>query len=292
MHSFVRFWIKCTNRIGLGTHFDNYKIMKKILYIVIAVTLFSACNKVPITGRKQTTWASESELMVMSEDEYRKFLAQNKVLNNTPQSDLVKKVGNNISTSIISFFKTYQNGKYDKLISTFKWEFNTVEDKTVNAWCMPGGKVVFYTGILPITQDEQGLAVVMGHEIAHAVAKHGNERMTQMMKAQGLGTVVGVAVSGSPQATQDIFSIAFGIGGNLNMLKHSRKHETEADKLGLVFMALAGYDPAVSIDFWQRMAKLGGEKPPQFLSTHPSDAQRVKDLQEWLPEAQKYQKKG
>lgn len=264
--------------------------MKNIIYIIVFVTLYISCNRVPITGRKQSTWASESELMTLSETEYRKFLSENKVVSNTQQSELVKKVGNNISTAIIDFFKTYEKGKYNELISSFKWEFNTVDDKTVNAWCMPGGKVVFYTGILPVTQDEAGLAVVMGHEIAHAVAKHGNERMTQQMKAQGLGTVLGGAMSGTPQATQEIFSIAFGISGNLALLKHSRKHETEADKLGLVFMALAGYDPAVAIPFWQRMGQLGGEKPPQFLSSHPSDAQRVKDLQAWLPEAMKYYK--
>ena len=158
---------------------------------------------------------------------------------------------------------------------------------------MPGGKVAFYTGIFPITKDEQGLAVVMGHEIAHAVAKHGNERMTQQMKAQGLGTVVGVAVSGSPQATQDIFSIAFGISGNLALLKYSRNHESEADKLGLVFMALAGYDPSAAIPFWERMAALSSEKPPQFLSTHPSDAERIAALQKIMASTiQNYYKKS
>jgi predicted Zn-dependent protease len=264
----------------------------KTIYTILFASILLSCNKVPITGRKQTTWASEAELMKMSDTEYRKFLSENKVVNNTLQSELVKKVGVNISTSIKEFFKTYQNGKYNQLISTFNWEFNTIEDKNVNAWCMPGGKVAFYTGIFPITKDEQGLAVVMGHEIAHAVAKHGNERMTQQMKAQGLGKVIGVAVSGSPQATQDIFSVAFGISGNLALLKYSRNHESEADKLGLVFMALAGYDPSAAIPFWERMAALSSEKPPQFLSTHPSDAQRVKDLQAWLPEAMKYYKKA
>lgn len=264
--------------------------MKQFIIIFAVFVMANSCTRVPITGRKQSNLVSETELIQMSETEYKKFLNENKVINNTKESELVKKVGTKISTAIVTFFKTYQNGKYNDLISTFKWEFNTVEDKAANAWCMPGGKVVVYTGLLPITKDETGLAVVMGHEIAHAVAKHGNERMSQQMKAQGLGMILGTAISGSPQATQDIFSIAFGIGGNLTLLKHSRKHETEADKIGLVFMALAGYDPAEAIPFWQRMSQLGGEKPPQFLSSHPSDAQRVKDLQAWLPEAQKYKK--
>jgi len=264
--------------------------MNKLIILFAVFVAVSSCNRVPITGRKQSNLVNESELMQMSDTEYRKFLNENKIVNNTKESELVKKVGANISTAIVVFFKTYQKGKYNDLISTFKWEFNTVNDNAANAWCMPGGKVVVYTGLLPITKDETGLAVVMGHEIAHAVAKHGNERMSQQMQAQGLGVILGTAISGSPQATQDIFSLAFGIGGNLTLLKHSRKHETEADKIGLVFMALAGYDPAEAIPFWQRMSQLGGEKPPQLLSSHPSDAQRVKDLQAWLPEAQKYKK--
>ena len=265
-------------------------MLKKISYLLLLTIVINSCSRVPITGRKQSAWGSETELQKMSATEYKKFIAEHKLTTNTTQSDLVKKVGNNIATSLTEFFKTYKDGKYYAQISSYQWEFNTVEDNTVNAWCMPGGKVVVYTGLLPVTKDENGLAVVMGHEIAHAIAKHGNERMTQQMKAQALGTVLSTAVSGSPQATQDIFNIAFGVAGNLELLKYSRKHETEADKLGLVFMALAGYNPNESIGFWERMSKLGGAKPPQILSTHPSDAQRIKDLQDWMPEAMKYYK--
>ncbi len=258
---------------------------------LVAIIIYSCKTQVPITGRKQSTWVNEQELHAMSEQEYTKFLSTAKLTTNKEQSDLVSKVGVKISTAITEFFKTYKSGQYYPEISTYKWEFKTVEDKTINAWCMPGGKVCFCTGILPTTKDESGLAVVMGHEIAHAIAKHGNERMTKQMKLQGLGTALGVAMAGKPQATQDIFSVAFGVAGNLDILKHSRSHETEADKLGLVFMALAGYDPNVSIDFWKRMAALGGAKPPQFISTHPSDETRIKDLTAWMPEAMKYYKK-
>ena len=266
--------------------------MNKLFICLITLAFTSACSWVPITNRKQSAWESETALQKMSDTAYINFIASNKLSSNKSQSDLVKKVGNKIAGSITEFFKTYESGKYYARISAYKWEFNTVEDPTVNAWCMPGGKVVVYTGLLPITQNEQGLAVVMGHEIAHAIAKHGNERMTQQMKAQGLGNILSVAVSGSPQATQNIFGLAFGVAGNLSILKYSRKHETEADKIGLVFMALAGYDPTESIAFWERMSKLSvGLKPPQILSTHPSDATRIADLQAWLPEAMKYYKK-
>ncbi len=263
--------------------------MNKIILVLVSVTLLISCTKVPITGRKQNNLVSETELETLSATEYTKFLSTNKISTDAKQNELVKRVGNNIATSITNFFKTYKDGKYMKDIANYKWEFTVIDDPTVNAWCMPGGKVVVYTGLLPVTQNETALAVVMGHEIAHAVAKHGNERMSQQLKAQTLGTVLSVAVSGSPQATQDIFNVAFGVSGNLSLLKYSRTHETEADKIGLVFMALAGYDPQEAIPFWERMSKMSaGAKPPQILSTHPSDAQRIADLKAWMPEAMKY----
>ena len=265
---------------------------KHFLISGLVILLITACTKVPITNRKQSAWGSEDALQKMSDTAYTDFLATHKLTTNKAQSDLVKKVGNNISTAITTFFKTYENGKYYSAISKYQWAFNTVEDPTANAWCMPGGKVVVYTGLLPITQNENALAVVMGHEIAHAVAKHGNERMTQQMKAQGLGNVLSVAVSGSPASTQNIFSSVYGVAGNLTLLSYSRKHETEADKIGLVFMALAGYDPNEAIAFWERMSKYSGSAAvPVFLSSHPSDAQRINDIKEWLPEAMKYYKK-
>lgn len=268
--------------------------MNKIVSFALIATVFVvSCNsRVPITNRKQSTWESEATLEKMSDTAYTNFLATHKLTTNKQQSDLVKKVGGKISTAITEFFRTYEGGKYYQRIANYKWEFNTVEDQTVNAWCMPGGKVVVYTGLLPVTKDETGLAVVMGHEIAHAVAKHGNERMTQQMKAQGLGTVLSIATAGSPAATQNVFLSVFGVAGNLQLLKYSRGHETEADKIGLVFMALAGYDPSQAIPFWERMSQMSGNaQVPQILSTHPSDAQRINDLKNWLPEALKYYKK-
>jgi predicted Zn-dependent protease len=229
----------------------------------------------------------ESQLMSMSLTQYKSFLNENKTIANSDDAQMVKSVGNKIAAAAESYLKRHGQGKR---VKDFNWEFNLVEDNTVNAWCMPGGKVVFYTGILPITKDEAGLAVVMGHEIAHAIARHGNERMSQGLALQGGGIVLGVALSDKPQLTQSIFQQAYGLGGQLGMLKYSRMHETESDKLGLVFMALAGYDPREAPDFWKRMSANGGTKPPEFLSTHPHDETRIKDLNDFMPQALKYYK--
>jgi predicted Zn-dependent protease len=177
----------------------------------------------------------------------------------------------------------------DKL-KDYEWEFNLVESEEVNAWCMPGGKVVFYTGILPVTQDENGLAVVMGHEIAHAVAQHGNERMSQMLVAQLGGMALSKALEEKPEQTQQLWMAAFGLGAQFGfLLRYSRLHESEADHLGLIFMSMAGYDPKGAVEFWQRMSeKKGGQAPPEFLSTHPSDEKRIKNLQALVPEAMQY----
>jgi predicted Zn-dependent protease len=224
----------------------------------------------------------------MSLTEYNSFLSENKTVTATDQAALVKSVGNKIATAVESYLKKHGQSKR---VKNFNWEFNLVKDETINAWCMPGGKVVFYTGILPITQDEAGLAVVMGHEIAHAIARHGNERMSQGLALQGGGMAVGVALSSKPEFTQDLFSQAYGLGSQLGMLKYSRMHESEADKMGLVFMAMAGYDPREAPEFWKRMSAMGGQKPPEFLSTHPHDDTRIKDLNEYMDEALKHYKK-
>jgi predicted Zn-dependent protease len=176
-------------------------------------------------------------------------------------------------------------------IEGYQWEFNTVDNAEVNAWCMPGGKVVVYTGLLPVTQDEASLAIVMGHEIAHAIARHGNERMSQALLVQAGGTALQVALSQKPELTQTIFMQSYGITSQLGMLKYSRTHESEADKMGLVFAAIAGYDPNVAVAFWERMAKQSAQKPMELLSTHPSDETRIADIKAFLPEAMKYYKK-
>lgn len=226
----------------------------------------------------------------MSLTQYRSFLSQNPPLpESNPDAAMVKRVGSNISMGVKTFLK---NKKQSKRIKNFKWEFNLVNDPSVNAWCMPGGKVVFNTGILPITQDEVGVAVVMGHEVAHAVARHGNERLSQQLVVAGGGIGLSLALQEKPAQTRNMFLAAYGVGSTLGALAYSRTHESEADKMGLVFMALAGYNPEAAVGFWQRMAQVsaGAAKPPEFLATHPSDQRRIKDIQDFMPQAKKYYK--
>lgn len=261
----------------------------EILTLIGVVILIQACSTVPITGRKQLSLVPESDLVAMGVSNYGEFLKEAKLSTNTSQTALVKKVGKNISSAVETFLR--ENGMADR-ISNFQWEFNLVEDPSVNAWCMPGGKVVFYSGIMPVCRDEAGIAVVMGHEVAHAVARHGAERMSQEMGIQLGGATLQAALATKSQETQSIFMSAYGVSTQVGvLLPYSRSHETEADKLGLVFLAMAGYDPTNAVEFWKRMSSLGGQKPPQILSTHPADATRVADLQAFLPEAMKYYKK-
>lgn len=261
--------------------------LKKSIIICGIVGLVS-CAKVPITGRKQMNLLPESEMMSLSLTSYRDFLSKNQtVAESDSRTQMVKRVGSNVSAAVQQFMLS--NKKYADRVAGFNWEFNLVNDKTVNAWCMPGGKVVVYTGLLPVTQDESSLAVVLGHEIAHAIARHGNERMSQGLLVQAGGIGLAVATSTKPEVTQSIFMQSYGVASTLGTLAYSRTHESEADKLGLVFMALAGYDPSTAPAFWERMAaSSGGQAPPELLSTHPSDATRIKDIRAFLPEAMKY----
>lgn len=266
--------------------------MKHIPHLLTAsliLCLSSCVERVPITGRKQVSLVNEGELVTMSLTEYQKFLTDHKPLPITdPRAQLVRNVGTKIQNAVTQFMA--KEGLSSR-IDGYQWEFNAVEDPTVNAWCMPGGKVLVYTGLLPITKDETSLAIVMGHEIAHAIARHGNERMSQQMVVQGIGTGIQVAVSQKPQETQNIFLQSYGVASTLGLLKYSRTQESEADKLGLVFAAMAGYDPNSAVEFWERMAAQGGQKPLEILSTHPSDATRIADIKAFLPEAMKYYKK-
>ncbi|MDQ3190124.1 MAG: M48 family metallopeptidase [Bacteroidota bacterium] len=262
---------------------------KKAIVSVFMVIILVACYKVPISGRRQINMLPESTLMSMSLTSYRDFLKQNQMVpGSDPRAQMIQRVGTNISKSVTTFLKRKKN---TKRIKNFKWEFNLVNDPTVNAWCMPGGKVVFYTGILPLTNNEAGVAVVMGHEIAHAVARHGNERMSQQLLVATGGLGLAFALNEKPKETRDIFLASYGIGSTLGVLKYSRTHESEADKMGLVFMAMAGYNPEEAVGFWQRMAEQSkGVKPPEFISTHPSDERRIKDIKAFLPIAKKYYK--
>jgi predicted Zn-dependent protease len=257
---------------------------------LILILLFTACSKVPITGRKQMHLLPESELVSMSLAEYNSFLKQNPPVSSTTDASMVKNTGAKIQSAVTQYMN---KNKMGDRIKNYKWEFNLVNSNEVNAWCMPGGKVVVYTGILPLTQDESGLAIVMGHEIAHAIAQHGNERMSQGLLAQAGGVALDVALANKSTETRNIFLTSYGVGSQLGVLAYSRNQETEADKIGLVFAAMAGYDPQKAIPFWQRMAQKGaGGGTPVFLRTHPSDQQRIKDLQAWMPEAMKYYKGG
>jgi predicted Zn-dependent protease len=252
--------------------------------------LFLRCSTVPLTGRSQLNLIPSSQMLSMSSDQYGQFLKENKPSTDQKGTQLVRTVGKKIQTAVERYMAA--NSMADRL-SGYNWEFNLVDNKEINAWCMPGGKVVVYTGILPVTRDESGLAVVLGHEIAHAVAEHGAERMTQGMLAQFGGMALSQLVKDKPAETQQLWMTAFGIGAQYGaLLPFSRTQESEADHLGLIFMAMAGYNPSGSVEFWQRMsASKSGGAPPEFMSTHPSDETRIAQIRDELPEAMKYYKK-
>lgn len=266
------------------------KSLKLLIPIILLAITFYYCSTVPITGRSQLNLISSADLNALSFQEYNEFLAQNKLSTNTQNTNLVKGVGLNIQKAVEKYLAQHN---LSSELNGYAWEFNLIESPEVNAWCMPGGKLVVYTGILPITQDVTGLAVVMGHEIAHAVAHHGAERMSQGLMQQLGGVALSVAIQNEPQTTQNIFMTAYGVGSTVGViLPFSRTQESEADRLGLIFMAMAGYNPNAAIDFWTRMSqsKTGGS-PPEFLSTHPSDQTRIANLKKYMPEAMQYYKK-
>ena len=265
-------------------------LKSKLFVLSCLLLLLSGCSEIEFTGRKQLNIIPNSTMNSMSFKSYDEFLAQNKLSDNAAQTQTVKAVGSKIQNAVEQYCR--EKSCTDKL-EGYKWDFNLVEDPNVNAWCMPGGKVVVYTGILPVTKDESGLAVVMGHEIAHAFAKHGAERMTQGLIVEMGGMALSKALEDRPNETKDLFMKSYGIGTQVGvLLPYSRTHESEADHLGLVFMAMAGYNPEESIRFWQRMAaQKTGAQPPEFLSTHPADQTRIQNLKNLLPDAMRYYKK-
>ena len=257
--------------------------------ILLALTVYD-CSTVPITGRSQLSLIPASEMNALSFSQYSEFIKTNNLSTNNAQVDMVKRVGGKIQKAVETYFA---EKNLSKELDGYAWEFNVVESEEVNAWCMPGGKVVVYTGILPITKDETGLAVVMGHEIAHAIAQHGGERMSQGLLQQLGGVALSVALQNEPETTQNIFMAAYGVGTTVGvMLPFSRTHESEADHLGLIFMAMAGYDPNAAVDFWTRMAANSQGAPPEWLSTHPSNRTRIADIKKLLPEALQYYNKN
>ena len=263
----------------------KYKILLLVFLLVII-----ACQTVPLTGRKQLSIIPAGEMLSMSATSYSDFLSKHTVVEDTNDARMVKQIGVRIQNAVEKYFSDHNLS--DRL-QGYTWEFNLVDDKEVNAWCMPGGKVVVYTGILPVAKDEKGLAVVMGHEIAHAVANHGDERMSQGLIAQMGGMALSTALANKPKQTSDLFMTAFGIGTQVGvLLPYGRLQESEADRLGLIFMAMAGYDPHEAPKFWERMsAGKQGQAPPEFLSTHPADETRIRNLKTQIPEALSYYRK-
>lgn len=268
--------------------------MKKLRVILVSMvaTLMVSCgttSTVPITGRQQTLMVSDGEVLSLASQQYKEFMQTAKLSTNSTNTAMVKRVGQKLASAVTNYLN---NNGLSSEVGNFAWEFNLVQNNQVNAWCMPGGKIVVYEGLLPVTQDEASLAIVLGHEIAHAVAKHSAEQLsTQMRQQQSLqiGTAIAGAL-GMGQNTQSIVQTVAALNFNFGNLKYSRNHESEADHMGLIFAAMAGYDPQVATTFWQRMAASSTNQTAEFLSDHPSDATRIKQIQGWMPEALKYYK--
>ncbi len=262
--------------------------MKKLLFLLLFAPLFYSCTQNLITGRKQLALVSEPELQAMAVTEYQAFLSQNKVVSASANRDaeMVNRVGNRIATAITAF---YQDKGFGSVFEGYQWEFHLVDNNEANAWCMPGGKVVVYTGLLPYTKNEAGLAIVMGHEIAHAAAQHGSERMSQSLLQQLGGVALQVAMVNKPAETQNLFMTAYSVGSTVGvMLPFSRKEENEADKYGLFFAAMGGYNPQEAIPFWERMNAAGGSGMPAFLSSHPSQETRMETINNNMAQAMEY----
>ena len=269
-------------------------IMKslKVILISVVAAVFVSCgttNTVPITGRQQTLMVSDGEVLSLSTQQYQEFMKSAKLSTDATKTAMVKRVGQNLANAVVNYLNS--NGLQND-VQYYNWTFNLVQDKQVNAWCMPGGLICVYEGILPITQDEASLAIVLGHEIAHAVARHSAEQMSKQMQQQQ-GIQIGAALAGMlgmGTNTQSIVQAIVQQGFNFKNLSYSRAHENEADHMGLIFAAMAGYDPQVATAFWQRMAAQSSNQTAEFLSDHPSDATRISNIQGWMPEALKYYK--
>ncbi len=263
---------------------------RKLILLATSIVFLFACSNNSITGRSQLALFPESTLQQQATTQYQSFLNESKVVsqNTSKDAEMVKRVGTRIAQAITSY---YAVKGLSKELEGYNWEFNLVDNKEVNAWCMPGGKVVVYTGLLPITQNEAALAIVLGHEITHAVAHHGNERMSQGALAQGL-QIAGNIFTQNKEKANALFNSVFAPGAQVAfLLPNSRKQEYEADHFGLNFAAMAGYNPKEAIPFWQRMSAAGSSnKPPEFLATHPSDENRIAKIQSYMDEALSYYK--
>lgn len=263
-------------------------MFRRSLLVVPVLCVVYSCQPVPLTGRKQLSLIPASQLTQLGADSYQQFLAQKEVIEGTQESRMVKRVGRAIARAVETYLT---RNKMGERVQEFDWEFNLIADTTVNAFAMPGGKVAVFSGIMEVARDEDGLAVIMGHEIAHVIARHGNERMSQALLFQLGAVALSVALANEPQRTRRLFLAAYGLGGQVGvLLPYSRLHESEADRLGLIFMAMAGYNPRAAVAFWQRMeeATPPGAAPPEFLSTHPSHDTRIENIRDHLPQALEY----
>jgi predicted Zn-dependent protease len=273
------------------TNIKRMRILKVVLFFVVSAVLVGCgtSHTVPITGRTQSLMVEDGQVLGLANQQYQEFMKSAKLSTNAANTAMVKRVGQNLANAVTSYMNA--NGLASE-IANFNWTFNLVQDKQVNAWCMPGGLIVVYEGILPVTQDEASLAIVLGHEIAHAVARHSAEQMSTQIKQQqmlqigaGLAGALGVGTN-----TTSLIGAVVANGFNFKNLSYSRNHESEADHMGLIFAAMAGYDPQTAVTFWQRMAAQSTNKPSEFLSDHPSDETRIRQIQGWMPEALKYYK--
>lgn len=266
------------------------KNVKSLMLILTTSLLIAACGTtqtVPVTGRKHSLLVSDAQVLSLSKEEYSKYMKSAKLSSNAANTAMVQRVGRRLASAVEAYLRN--NGAADE-IKNFSWEFNLVADKNVNAFCMPGGKIVVYEGLLPVTQDEASLAIVLGHEIAHAVAKHSAEQMSKKIR-QSYGTQIGSQILGAiaGQSVGDLAGAVAQQGFSFANLRYSRDNETEADHIGLIFAAMAGYNPQVAVPFWKRMAALSGNSnQSDMFSDHPSDAKRIAAIQQWMPTAMKY----
>lgn len=254
--------------------------------VILSFLFLLSCSVVPMTGRKQFVAIPSSQMITLSAESYSQVLAEGKLSNNSNYVNSVEKVGKRLTVAVEAYLK--QNN-LSSATEGYQWQYAVLVSEELNAWCMPGGQIAFYEGIMPVCQDENGIAVVMGHEIAHAVAQHGNERMSQQLAIQMGGIALSEAVKTQKQETIDLAMLAFGVGAQVGVqLPYSRLHESEADELGLYFMAMAGYDPQTAPAFWERMESKSSARPPEFLSTHPDPSNRIADLKRHMPKAMEY----
>lgn len=258
----------------------------KFVFLIITVLLY--CQPVPITGRNQLHLVPDSQMLALSFESYREVIEESRVIKEGKDVEMLQRVGEQIRNSVERFF---QNRKMNAFLNNYKWEFVLIEDSIINAWAMPGGKIGVYTGILPVTRSDTGLAVLLGHEIAHAVAKHGDERMSQALIVELGGVTLSNALSKKPDLTRKFALASFGLGIEVGIpLPYSRLQESEADQLGLIFMAMAGYNPQSAIDFWESISAKEGKIIPEYLRTHPSDKRRIDNIKRKIPYAMKYLK--